>query len=77
MTDKSDCPSQAADNLPRDATGRVIPFGTTRLYSWKAGAAPIEVLGFTYYNCGKEWWFKPSVGGQIRCEGYYLDPPDS
>lgn len=77
MTDKCDCPSNVTDNLPRDAAGKVIPFGTKRLYSWKKDAEHIEVIGYFHSTVTGTWNFVMPDGRQMRCDGYYLDPPDS
>ena len=77
MTDKSDCPPQVADNLPRDATGRVVPFDVAKVYNFKPGYAPRVVLGLKYSRNLGQWLFELDNGAYGRCTNYYLDPPDS
>ena len=77
MTDKSDCPPQVADNLPRDATGRVVPFDVAKVYNFKPGYAPRVVLGLKYSRNLGQWLFEFDNGAYGRCPNYYLDPPDS
>lgn len=75
MTDKSDCQPQVADNLPRDATGKVIPFDTKRLYD--RHGSQHYVSRFEYIVATKEWSAGLFIPEDMFCRELYLDRPDS
>lgn len=75
MTDKPDCPPQVTDNLPRDATGKAIPFETKRLYG-KSGRS-FDVLELAYTVNTEEWRARLFANAGSSCRKFYLDPSDS
>lgn len=83
MTDKYDSPSQVADNLPRDATGKVIPFDVERLYTVD-GLSLTTIYSFKLL-CGIGVWAIGALDSDGNCHSLHADevfvdkpePPDS
>lgn len=80
---KSDFPPQVADNLPRDATGRVIPFGVERLYTLD-GLSLTTICSFKLLR-GIGVWAIEALDFDGNCHNLHADevlvdkpePPDS